>query len=239
MTRCVLPHVLRRVPGRGQGARAPPPRVGAAHLRAADASWPAWPSSPASPTCPTPASSFVPERIALQFEHYVEPTGAAYFPRSTTTSTSRSPWRSSPRRSPSSASGWRTSTGSRARLPGRHRAATGAGHGRLHAPREQVLLRRPLHGRHRRGIKGPIARAAYWFNQNVIDGVVNGVGSRRQRRRRLHLHVVDQGVVDGVVNGSARRLGRVGPASCVDSRPARSSSTAPCCSAAPSSWPAS
>ena len=24
------------------------------------------------------------------------------------------------------------------------------------------------------GIKGPIARATYWFNQNVIDGVVNG-----------------------------------------------------------------
>ena len=28
-------------------------------------------------------------------------------------------------------------------------------------------------------IKGPIARASYWFNQNVIDGVVNA------RRRRL------------------------------------------------------
>ena len=29
-------------------------------------------------------------------------------------------------------------------------------------------------------IKGPIARAAYWFNQHVIDGVVNavGIGSR-------------------------------------------------------------
>ncbi len=26
------------------------------------------------------------------------------------------------------------------------------------------------------GVKGPIARAAYWVNMNVIDGVVNGVG---------------------------------------------------------------
>ena len=29
----------------------------------------------------------------------------------------------------------------------------------------------------------PIAQGAYWFNQNVIDGVVNGVGHRRPARR--------------------------------------------------------
>ena len=27
------------------------------------------------------------------------------------------------------------------------------------------------------GVKGPIARAAYWFNQNVLDGIVNGVAA--------------------------------------------------------------
>ena len=39
------------------------------------------------------------------------------------------------------------------------------------------------------GIKGPIARAAYWFNQNVIDGVVNGVGRGAGRRRPVGLQV--------------------------------------------------
>ena len=27
------------------------------------------------------------------------------------------------------------------------------------------------------GVKGPIARAAYWINQNVIDGVLNGTAA--------------------------------------------------------------
>ena len=36
-------------------------------------------------------------------------------------------------------------------------------------------------------IKGPIARGVYWFNQNVIDGVVNGVGRGTQRARPLRL----------------------------------------------------
>ena len=39
-------------------------------------------------------------------------------------------------------------------------------------------------------IQYPIARAAYWVNQNVIDGVVNGVGigSAEGRRVRLRRH---------------------------------------------------
>jgi NADH-quinone oxidoreductase subunit L len=50
--------------------------------------------------------------------------------------------------------------------------------------------------------KGPLARAAYWFNQNVLDGIVNGVG-RVARVVAVHLYEdVDQLVVDGVVNGS-------------------------------------
>ena len=53
------------------------------------------------------------------------------------------------------------------------------------------------------GIKGPIAKAAYWINQNVHR-------RRRQRRRRRRragaasfvYDKIDQGVVDGIVNGS-------------------------------------
>ena len=51
-------------------------------------------------------------------------------------------------------------------------------------------------------IKGPIARGVYWFNQNVIDGVVNGAGIGPGSRRNWLYSNIDQGVVDGIVNGS-------------------------------------
>jgi NADH-quinone oxidoreductase subunit L len=52
------------------------------------------------------------------------------------------------------------------------------------------------------GIKGPIARAAYWFNQNVLDGIVNGVGKGAAGLGRLVYKYIDQGAIDGAVNGS-------------------------------------
>jgi NADH-quinone oxidoreductase subunit L len=51
-------------------------------------------------------------------------------------------------------------------------------------------------------IKGPIARAANWFNQTVIDNVVNGAGVGARRLGDLTYRYVDQGVVDNVVNGT-------------------------------------
>jgi NADH-quinone oxidoreductase subunit L len=51
-------------------------------------------------------------------------------------------------------------------------------------------------------IKGPVARVAYWFNQRVIDGVVNGVGIGARRSAWVVYDVIDQKVVDGVVNGA-------------------------------------
>jgi NADH-quinone oxidoreductase subunit L len=51
-------------------------------------------------------------------------------------------------------------------------------------------------------IKGPIAKAAYWVNQNVLDGVVNTVGTGAAATGRLVYKFVDQGLVDGLVNGS-------------------------------------
>ncbi len=50
-------------------------------------------------------------------------------------------------------------------------------------------------------IKGPVARAAYWVNQNVIDGVVNAVGVGAKAVGRFTYDVIDQKGVDGVVNG--------------------------------------
>ena len=52
------------------------------------------------------------------------------------------------------------------------------------------------------GIKGPVARAAYWINQNVIDGVVNGAATVSRAVANFTYDVVDQKVVDGVVNGA-------------------------------------
>jgi NADH-quinone oxidoreductase subunit L len=52
------------------------------------------------------------------------------------------------------------------------------------------------------GTKGPIARASYWVNQNVIDGVVNAVGVASRAVAGVTYRDVDQRVVDGVVNGS-------------------------------------
>jgi NADH-quinone oxidoreductase subunit L len=53
-----------------------------------------------------------------------------------------------------------------------------------------------------RGIAHPIAKGAYWINQNVLDGVVNGAGIGTKGIARWVYRNVDQRVVDGAVNGS-------------------------------------
>ena len=57
-------------------------------------------------------------------------------------------------------------------------------------------------------IKGPIARGVYWFDQNVIDGVVNGAGTPGVRD--FAYDVIDQKVVDGAANGLAEVTGETG-----------------------------
>ncbi len=51
-------------------------------------------------------------------------------------------------------------------------------------------------------IKGRIARAAYWVNQKVIDGVVNAVGIGSAGAGAWVYRHIDQQVVDGAVNGA-------------------------------------
>jgi len=53
-----------------------------------------------------------------------------------------------------------------------------------------------------RGIQYPLAKAAYWVNQNILDGVVNGVGKAAQRTAQVTYDVIDQRVIDGAVNGA-------------------------------------
>jgi NADH-quinone oxidoreductase subunit L len=60
------------------------------------------------------------------------------------------------------------------------------------------------------GIAYPVAGAAYWTNQHVLDGIVNGAGKWARRAGLWVYKNIDQRVVDGTVNGSgaaARGLG--------------------------------
>ena len=52
------------------------------------------------------------------------------------------------------------------------------------------------------GIAHPIAKAAYWVNQNILDGIVNGAGLVARRVAGWVYRNVDQRVVDGAVTGS-------------------------------------
>ena len=58
---------------------------------------------------------------------------------------------------------------------------------------EQVIVHAIAH---------PIAKAAYWFNQHVIDGIVNGVGRAGRKSALWVYRNIDQRVVDGAVNAS-------------------------------------
>jgi NADH-quinone oxidoreductase subunit L len=65
----------------------------------------------------------------------------------------------------------------------------------LDALYEQVIVK---------SIAGPIARAAYWFNQNVLDGILHGVARVNRVISGWLYRNVDQRVVDGTVNNSGR-----------------------------------
>ena len=59
-------------------------------------------------------------------------------------------------------------------------------------------------------IKGPIAQGAYWFNQHVIDNVLNYAGKGARAAGNFTYNFVDQRVVDGAVNGIGTITGETG-----------------------------
>ncbi|HEV8116690.1 MAG TPA: NADH-quinone oxidoreductase subunit L [Acidimicrobiales bacterium] len=61
-----------------------------------------------------------------------------------------------------------------------------------------------------RGIKGPVATLVYWFNQNVLDGIVHATAWTARRSAAFTYDVLDQGVVDGTVNGVGAGAGGIG-----------------------------
>ena len=53
-----------------------------------------------------------------------------------------------------------------------------------------------------RSIAHPISAGVYWFNQKVLDGVVNGAGTTAKGIAGWVYRNIDQRVVDGAVNGT-------------------------------------
>lgn len=53
-----------------------------------------------------------------------------------------------------------------------------------------------------RSIAYPISRGAYWINQNILDGIVNGAGTGSKTIAGWVYRNIDQRVVDGAVNKS-------------------------------------
>ena len=160
-----VPHLLRRVPG-----SRPSPRVGPAHRR------PLWILAMLGVFAGLVnlPSALAPDSVELRFEHYYEPVGA-YFPSIV------------PFRPPRVLLGIASEHADRVLgigigiawyWPGSPPASPSSGawpRPALHDAGQQVLLR-PLHRRDRGRHQGPVARGVNWFNQNVIDGVVNGAG---------------------------------------------------------------
>ncbi len=60
------------------------------------------------------------------------------------------------------------------------------------------------------GTKGPLARAAYWFNQNILDGIVDGAGKGSVGLGRFIYKYIDQGTIDATVNQTAAGAGQSG-----------------------------
>jgi NADH-quinone oxidoreductase subunit L len=60
------------------------------------------------------------------------------------------------------------------------------------------------------GTKGPLARAAYWFNQNVVDRILDTTAAAAVAAGRGLYRFVDQATIDGAVNGSGYGAGFTG-----------------------------
>src|SRR6056297_797865 len=63
-----------------------------------------------------------------------------------------------------------------------------------------------------RAVAHPIAKAAYWINQHVLDATVDGVGVGARRTGQWVYDNIDQKVVDGAVNGSGFAASEAGHA---------------------------
>ncbi len=51
-------------------------------------------------------------------------------------------------------------------------------------------------------VKGWMARAVYWFNQHILDGFINAIGTGTVLAGRFVYRFIDQGAIDGLANGT-------------------------------------
>jgi NADH-quinone oxidoreductase subunit L len=56
----------------------------------------------------------------------------------------------------------------------------------------------------------PLAAAAYWSNQHILDGIVNGAAKLTLIEAKFTYDTIDQKLIDGAVNGSAGLTGLTG-----------------------------
>ncbi|RIK08928.1 MAG: NADH-quinone oxidoreductase subunit L [Acidobacteria bacterium] len=63
-----------------------------------------------------------------------------------------------------------------------------------------------------RPVQYSLSKVAYWINQKIIDGVVNGVGVMTRKALAEATYWLDQTVVDGFVNDVANEAGEAGGA---------------------------
>lgn len=63
-----------------------------------------------------------------------------------------------------------------------------------------------------KSIAGPIAKGAYWFNQNILDGILHSVVSASKAVAGWVYRNVDQKVVDGAVNNTGNVMHSAGGA---------------------------
>ncbi|CAN5661064.1 NADH-quinone oxidoreductase subunit L [soil metagenome] len=152
----------------------------------------------------TGALSFVPEGWALRFEHFVEPTGS-YFPGELPSFAH--PEFNLALAAISTLVGlagvglaylWFWKGKGPHGITGRNKVARGGYKVLENKYGLDILYTDIIAG----GTKGPIAKGVYWFNQNVIDGLVNLVASTARSTGNWVYKYIDQGVVDNVVKGS-------------------------------------
>jgi hypothetical protein len=82
-----------------------------------------------------------------------------------------------------------------------------------------------------RPIRDTWSAGVYWFNQNVLDAVVNGAAVAALAGSGVIMWI-DRNIIDGAVNGAGTCDGDVRQGSALWCRPARSSGTRSGCSSA-------
>ncbi|MEQ8843098.1 MAG: NADH-quinone oxidoreductase subunit L [Acidimicrobiales bacterium] len=158
----------------------------------------------------------VPESLQLRFEHFIEPAGASYFPAIAHGTPSWSLAVVSTAIAVLGIGGaywyYFVKVDGLAKATGQHLTELPNGlvtTNKLARTAHKVLVEKYYLDHLYTGViagftKGPLARATYWVNQNIIDGTVDTVGETSVKIGRGLYDKVDQGVIDGFVNGSGK-----------------------------------